>query len=88
MGTRSYSIYRKVKVNLEIEVEVSSLYEWRGNPISDNQLKEYIEGDMAGQIADHLAGDLCQDHILEEGTYDGVHFSVEYKDIKHEGELI
>lgn len=88
MGTRSYSIYRKVKVNLEIEVEVGSLYEWKGNPISDEELKEYIEGDMAGQIAEHLAGDLCQGHILETGPYDEVHFDVEYKNIKYDGALI
>jgi len=88
MGNKVYGIHRKVKVNLEIEVDVDTLYEWRRNPISEEQLKSYIENDMANQIAEHLADDLCQDHILLNSFYDSVNFSVEYKDIKYEGKLI
>jgi len=88
MGSRAYEINRKVKVKLEIEVDVTTLYEWRGTLVTDEQLQDYVKTTLPSEIAEHLAGDLIQEHILEQGHYDSVYFNVEWSKIKHEGQLI
>lgn len=77
MGNKVHDLKkRKLTVELKVDIELDKVVQWSGSNSIDESVNNYIDELGIYDVANHIANDLIQEHIIEDEIYDAVHFTV------------